>query len=73
MLHNNIKNLTIFQNTMLKEIILLTIVFTLLAVYFDIHEEQHVLMFTRNHVIALLLALSLSKIIHISSNLTYKN
>jgi len=51
--------------SMLKEIILLTLVFTLLAVYFDIHEEQHVLMFTINHVIALLLALILSKIIYI--------
>lgn len=49
---------------MLKEIVLLTIFFTMIAIYGDIHGEHHVLMFIINHVIALLLALILSKAIY---------
>ena len=48
----------------LKEITLLTIFFTALAVYFDIHGEHHVLSYIINHIIALLLALIFSKTIH---------
>ena len=48
----------------LREIIILTIFFTTLAVYFDIHGEQHVLSFIINHVISLLLALILSKTLY---------
>ena len=51
-------NITIF------EILILTIVFTLMAIYFNIHGEHHILQFVTNHVIALLLALLLSKIIY---------
>jgi len=48
----------------LKEITLLTIFFTTLAVYYDIHGEHHVLSYILNHIIALLLALILSKSIY---------
>lgn len=48
----------------LKEITFLTIFFTALAVYFDIHGEHHVLSYILNHIIALLLALIFSKTIH---------
>ena len=48
----------------IKEIILLSIFFTGLAVYFNIHGEDHVLSFIINHVIALLLALIISKVIY---------
>jgi hypothetical protein len=47
-----------------REIIFLTIFFTALAVYFDIHGEGHVLTFIINHVIALLLALVVSKVVY---------
>ena len=47
-----------------KEIVVLSIFFTSLAVYFDIHGEQHVLTFIINHIIALLLSLIFSKIIY---------
>jgi hypothetical protein len=47
-----------------SEIIILTIFFTALAVYFDIHGEGHVLTFIINHVIALLLALVVSKVVY---------
>jgi Kef-type K+ transport system membrane component KefB len=45
----------------IREIVFLTIFFMALAIYFDIHGEGHVLTFIINHVIALLLALILSK------------
>ncbi len=45
----------------LKEIFYLTVFFTILAVYFDIYGERHVLSFIINHVIALLLALIISR------------
>ena len=48
----------------IREITLLTIFFTVLAVYFDIHGEHHVLSYIINHIIALLLALIFSKTIH---------
>jgi hypothetical protein len=47
-----------------KEIAFLSIFFTALALYFDIHQEHHVLSFIINHVIALLIALLLSKTIY---------
>lgn len=45
----------------LKEIAILSVFFTALAVYFDIHREHHVLSFIIEHVIALLVALIVSK------------
>ena len=57
----------------LKEISVLTIFFTALAVYFDIHGEHHVLSFIINHVIALLLALILSKTIYHIIGIRKKN
>lgn len=51
-------------NIVLKEIIFLSLFFTALALYFDIYREQHVLSFITNHVIALLLALIISKVIY---------
>jgi hypothetical protein len=47
------------------EVVCLSILFTALAIYFDIHGERHVLTFIINHVIALLIALIISKFIHI--------
>ena len=47
-----------------REILYLSIFFTVLAVYFDIHREHHVLSFIINHVIALLIALFVSKAIY---------
>jgi hypothetical protein len=52
----------------LREITILTVFFTALAVYFDIHGEKHVLSYILNHIIALLLALVFSKAIY--NNLT---
>lgn len=54
----------IFQLLELKEIVALAALFTLLALYFDIHGEKHVLGFVIDHVIALLLALIISKVIY---------
>jgi hypothetical protein len=52
-----------------KEILYLSIFFTALAIYFDIHREHHVLSFIINHVIALLIALFVSKAVyHIVTN-----
>jgi hypothetical protein len=48
----------------LREILVLAFLFTILAVYFNIHGEKHVLIFVINHVIALLLALVISKVIY---------
>jgi hypothetical protein len=50
--------------TEFKEIIYLSIFFTVLAVYFDIYGEGHVLSFIINHVIALLIALIVSRVIY---------
>jgi hypothetical protein len=48
----------------IKEIIYLSIFFTLLALYFNIHKEHNVLSFITEHIVALLLALILSKVIY---------
>jgi hypothetical protein len=47
----------------LFEIFYLSIAFTILALYFDIHKEHHILTFILNHVIALALALIISRVI----------
>ncbi len=47
----------------LFEIFYLTIAFTALAWYFDIHREHHILTFILNHLIALTIALILSRFI----------
>lgn len=54
----------IFKNVEYKEIIYLSVLFTILALYFDIYGAHHVLTFIIDHVIALLLALLISKIIY---------
>ncbi len=51
-------------NIKIKEIIYLSIFFTLLALYFNIHKEHNVLTFITEHVVALLLALILSKVVY---------
>jgi Kef-type K+ transport system membrane component KefB len=48
----------------IKEILYLSIFFTLLALYFDIHKEHNVLTFIIDHVVALLIALIISKVIY---------
>jgi hypothetical protein len=48
----------------LKEILYLSIFFTILALYFNIYGEKHVLTFIIDHIIALLLALIISKAIY---------
>ena len=48
----------------IKEIIYLSIFFTLIALYFNIHKEHNVLTFIFDHIIALLIALIISKIIY---------
>jgi hypothetical protein len=48
----------------IREILILAFLFTVLAVYFNIHGEKHVIIFVINHVIALLLALIISKVIY---------
>jgi len=45
------------------DIFYLSIVFTILAWYFDIHTEHHILTFILNHFVALLVALFLSRVI----------
>jgi len=47
----------------LFEIFYLSIAFTILALYFDVHKEHHILTFILNHVIALALALIISRVI----------
>jgi hypothetical protein len=51
-------------NIDIKEIFILSILFTALAVYFDIHREHHVFAFIVNHAISLLIALIMSKLIY---------
>jgi hypothetical protein len=46
-----------------SDIFYLTIFFTILAWYFDIHRKHHILTFILNHLIALTIALFLSRII----------
>jgi hypothetical protein len=47
-----------------NEIFYLTILFTALALYLDIHGEKGVYNFIVNHIIALVIALLVSKIIY---------
>jgi hypothetical protein len=51
-------------NIDLKEIFYLSIFFTLLAMYFNIHKEHNVLTFILDHLLALLIALIISKVIY---------
>jgi Kef-type K+ transport system membrane component KefB len=46
-----------------KEIIFLTIFFTALALYLDIHGQHHVVSCVIHHMIALFIAIVLAKII----------
>lgn len=48
----------------MAEVLILSIFFTALALYFNIHGRNHVLIFIIDHVIALLIALIISKIIY---------
>jgi hypothetical protein len=48
-------------NNSIREILFLTALFTVLALYLNIHNEGRVIGFIINHIIALLLALILSK------------
>lgn len=47
-----------------KEVFFLSTFFTFLAVYFDIHRQHNVFNFIIDHVIALLIALFVSKAIY---------
>jgi hypothetical protein len=47
-----------------KEITILTIVFTALALYYDIYNQDHILSFVINHAVALLVALGIAKVIN---------
>ncbi len=47
-----------------NEIFYLTIIFTALALYLDVHGEKRVYNFIVNHIIALVIALLVSKIIY---------
>ena len=47
-----------------KEVTILTIFFTVLALYYDIYHNDHVLSFVINHAIALLIALGIAKFIN---------
>lgn len=48
----------------IKEIVLLSIFFTILAVYMNIHEEKIVYSFLADHILALGIALLVSRIIY---------
>ena len=48
----------------LGEIIILSIFFTTLAIYSNIHKRHHVLSFLFNHVIAISIALVVSKLVY---------
>jgi hypothetical protein len=50
--------------TNIRDIIILSIIFTILALWFDIHGEEHVITFIIEHLASLLLALLLSKVIY---------
>jgi hypothetical protein len=47
-----------------KEVVILTLFFTAMALYYDIYNQNHILSFVINHVIALLIALGLAKLIN---------
>jgi hypothetical protein len=57
-------NITVMIQVSIVEILLLTVFFTSLAIFYDIHGKKHVLGFITNHIIALLLALIISKTIN---------
>ena len=46
------------------EVVVLSILFTALAIWSNIHHKRHVIMFMITHVVALLIALVISKIIY---------
>jgi len=48
----------------IKEVVILTLFFTAMALYYDIYNQNHILSFVINHVIALLIALGLAKLIN---------
>ncbi len=48
----------------IKEIIALSVLFTALAIYMNIHEEKIVYDFLADHIVALGLALIISRIIY---------
>jgi len=48
----------------LKEVVILTIFFTTMALYYDIYNQNHILSFVINHVLALLIALGLAKVMN---------
>ena len=53
---------TIFINY--EEILYLSIFFTLLAMYFNIHGKKHISTFVVSHIVSLLIALILSRILY---------
>ena len=48
----------------IKEVAILTVFFTVIALYYDIYNQDHILSFVINHVIALLIALGVAKLIN---------
>lgn len=55
------------------DILYLTIAFTVLALYYDIHRQHHILEFILNHLISLIIALLISRfiIIYIDGNISF--
>ena len=47
-----------------KEIIVLSIIFTLLAYYFDIHRKKRVTSYVISHILAITISLGISKMIY---------
>ena len=47
-----------------KEIIVLSIIFTLLAYYFDIHRKKRINSYVFSHVLAIVISLGISKLIY---------
>ena len=47
-----------------KEVLILTIFFTTMALYYDIYNQDHIISFIINHVVALLIALGVAKLIN---------
>jgi hypothetical protein len=47
-----------------KEIIVLSIIFTSLAYYFDIHRKKRVTSYVLTHVLAIAISLGISKLIY---------
>ena len=59
-----IKALGLHIKLSIKEIILLSALFTFLAVYMNIHENKIVYDFLADHLIALFLALLVSRVVY---------